>query len=332
MGADCNNASKDYFLEIKINNKTQGDRRRLTLWNFLRKDTDETLNGTLTVENNINFNMVGNKMNLIDGRSNLRNISLGVFRFHHTPMISNTRVITFNIDSGGQENTSGIVMEYNENGSGSYLIRQYTENELYTWDEKGTLKIKDLFTRFIGSLTNRITKLFVQDIDFNGSISGTGNINTTGDLTANNVNASGAFYGNGHGLTNISVNGINNYYKYAESNEASSTSSISFQQKVRLNLTNIPAGDYLVSWNAQFSGDKKSTVFEIHIQEDDTTQTDLAQWVPFANNDGGAPKQSGSFQRTLTAGNHTFDLEYRSTNSGETASIQNARIMAWKVS
>ena len=111
---------------------------------------------------------------------------------------------------------------------------------------------------------------------------------------------------------------------YAESNEASSTSLTSFQQKVRLNLTNIPAGDYLVSWNAQFSGDRKSTVFEIQIQEDDATQTDLAQWVPFANNDGSVPKQSGFFQRTLTAGNHTFYLEYRSTSSSDTASIQNA--------
>jgi len=40
------------------------------------------------------------------------------------------------------------------------------------------------FFGFLGSLVNRITKLFVIDIDFNGSVIGTGNITTTGNITA----------------------------------------------------------------------------------------------------------------------------------------------------
>jgi len=40
------------------------------------------------------------------------------------------------------------------------------------------------FFGFLGSLVNRITKLFVIDIDFNGTINGTGNLTTTGNITA----------------------------------------------------------------------------------------------------------------------------------------------------
>src|SRR3989338_7176061 len=38
VGAACNNASADYFLDIKIDNEGQGERRRLTTFDFLRAD------------------------------------------------------------------------------------------------------------------------------------------------------------------------------------------------------------------------------------------------------------------------------------------------------
>ncbi len=47
------------------------------------------------------------------------------------------------------------------------------------------------FFDFLGDFANRVTKLFVKDIDFNGNINGTGNITTTGDLRVRNVNATG---------------------------------------------------------------------------------------------------------------------------------------------
>jgi len=53
VSSACNNASKNYFLDININGTSQLPRRRLTVFNFLRKDANEiiygdiTLNGTL---------------------------------------------------------------------------------------------------------------------------------------------------------------------------------------------------------------------------------------------------------------------------------------------
>ncbi|MFH1451559.1 MAG: hypothetical protein ABIF88_00090 [archaeon] len=53
------------------------------------------------------------------------------------------------------------------------------------------------FFGWLGSLTSRIAKLFVQDIDFNGTINGSGNIDTTGNISAD------YFMGNGSLLTNL---------------------------------------------------------------------------------------------------------------------------------
>ncbi len=184
VGAGCNNASVDYYLEIKINNETQDERRIIRTFDYLRSDTDEILNGSLSTTGRINFNLPGTDNIVIDGRTYARNMIKGVMRFEHRPQIPNTRVITFDVNSNDQANTSAIVMEYNSNGSD--LIRHFTGTGLYKWDKDANLYVKDIFAEFLGSLTNRITKLFVQDININGTIDGSGKINLSGEITVNN--------------------------------------------------------------------------------------------------------------------------------------------------
>ena len=53
------------------------------------------------------------------------------------------------------------------------------------------------FFGWLGSLVSRITSLFVQDIDFNGTINGSGNITTTGNITAD------YYFGDGSQLSNL---------------------------------------------------------------------------------------------------------------------------------
>jgi hypothetical protein len=53
------------------------------------------------------------------------------------------------------------------------------------------------FFSWLGSLTNRITKLFIQDIDFTGLINGSGWINTTASISAS------YYYGDGSKLINL---------------------------------------------------------------------------------------------------------------------------------
>ncbi len=51
----CNDTTKDYFVEITIDGNTQSPRRRLTHFNYLRKDTDDSTTGDLTISNILNF-------------------------------------------------------------------------------------------------------------------------------------------------------------------------------------------------------------------------------------------------------------------------------------
>lgn len=55
----CNDSSKDYFMEITIENQTQGSRKLLTHFNYMRKDIDEITSKSLTIGDKLNFIMGG---------------------------------------------------------------------------------------------------------------------------------------------------------------------------------------------------------------------------------------------------------------------------------
>ncbi len=60
----CNDTTKDYFMEISIDNSTQAPRKRLTHFLYLRKDIDETTIGDLTISNVLNFLLEGSLQEL----------------------------------------------------------------------------------------------------------------------------------------------------------------------------------------------------------------------------------------------------------------------------
>jgi len=49
VSTSCNNVSKDYFLNINIDGTNQNPRRRLIVWNYLRKDVNETTSGDIQI-------------------------------------------------------------------------------------------------------------------------------------------------------------------------------------------------------------------------------------------------------------------------------------------
>jgi len=89
-----------------------------------------------------------------------------------------------------------VVCETDDNSGTPDLTNYALTNESETFTGNITTTQTGLF-RWLGSLANRITKIFAQDIDFNGTINGTGNINITGNITAD------YFYGDGSQLTNL---------------------------------------------------------------------------------------------------------------------------------
>ncbi|NPE26774.1 hypothetical protein HNV12_02090 [Methanococcoides sp. SA1] len=66
VSSSCNDTTKDYFMKISIDNVTQPPRRRLTHFDYLRKDVDETTTGDLTISNILNFFSGGYIQELVD--------------------------------------------------------------------------------------------------------------------------------------------------------------------------------------------------------------------------------------------------------------------------
>ncbi len=92
VSAACDNASKDYYLNINIEGADQAPRRRLVIFNFLRKDVNETTTGNLTVGEKITLafgEVIGNTAdgwvnitgNLDLGHHNLTTTGLGEFAY-----------------------------------------------------------------------------------------------------------------------------------------------------------------------------------------------------------------------------------------------------------
>ena len=113
MSSACNNASKDYYLNINIDGTDQTPRRRIAVWNFLRKDVDEVTTGTLQANTQVIAPIVKANSQII------------------APIINATsKVITSNLTA-----TTG-------------------------------------FFSYLGSLVDRITTLFVQNINVSGNLTG----------------------------------------------------------------------------------------------------------------------------------------------------------------
>jgi len=110
---------------------------------------------------------------------------------------------------------------------------------------------------------------------------------------------------------------------YGESDGESSTTSTAFQPKLKLTITNMAAGDYLVSYMAEIKT-VDSGVVRTQIQIDDTTVIGTPEYS------GSNPVErngvSGFKKITLTAADHDFDIDFKTKNSGEDSKIRNARI------
>jgi hypothetical protein len=112
----------------------------------------------------------------------------------------------------------------------------------------------------------------------------------------------------------------------------SSTTSSTWQQKLRLTTGSVPAGKYRIGWYLEGSGDDANIRFEYRVQIDDTTT--IMEWHP------GFPKKyssgewqvnGGHYYATLSAASHDIDLDYRN-NDGNTTYIRRARLEIWRVS
>lgn len=117
------------------------------------------------------------------------------------------------------------------------------------------------------------------------------------------------------------------YQDYIEDTTVSSTTSINYQEKLKLTTDYLEAGDYIIRWAYNWKANKNNSSFEAKIEIDDTTIIGEQAQEPFDISNGSKHTTNGFKQVNLSRGSHTIDLDYRrSSNNNSTMFIWNASL------
>lgn len=117
-------------------------------------------------------------------------------------------------------------------------------------------------------------------------------------------------------------------FSIAISAALSFTTSDTWIEKVKLTLTDLPAGDYVLLWGCDLISGANGTpslriqaddVLDLFVQEDFALPEDL-KWYPFS----GHAAVTG-----WPGGSHVIDIDYHSNNPSQVG-IQNARLTVWR--
>lgn len=114
------------------------------------------------------------------------------------------------------------------------------------------------------------------------------------------------------------------YGSQASQNNSTTTGTTAYQQKLRLSV-NIPvSGDYRLSWCFAWYLTSSANNFLARVQQNDST--DLWTMVQEPQDTSTAQRQptAGFRVLTLAAGSYDFDLDFATSNSGNTAGISQA--------
>ncbi len=121
-------------------------------------------------------------------------------------------------------------------------------------------------------------------------------------------------------------------YTYVASEGESSTTSSTFQQKLRMTTGSLPSGDYRLGYQWMQNYDRsKSADNEVRVEQDDTTQlVGPVQVIAKIDDEEQGYYLMGGFKKVTLSGVHTFDIDFRETNN-ETTRIKQARLELWRV-
>jgi len=159
--------------------------------------------------------------------------------------------------------------------------------------------------------------------DLNASLSAHGLIPKLGGGTNNYFRADGTW----NAPPGTAVFGTQ--WNYNESTDESSSSNDTWIQKVRLTLSSLPLGDYLVLFALVARVSTTNVVVGMRIEEDDTTELCSATVRPGATD---ADQPCMQFARLSSySGSHTLDLEFNRTSSSGTAYVRQAKLALFRV-
>jgi hypothetical protein len=116
-------------------------------------------------------------------------------------------------------------------------------------------------------------------------------------------------------------------YQSAKDDTESSTTSSSFQQKLRLTTTDLPEGDYIIHFYCETWQSNAADAVEWQVELNDTTVIATAEQEPDDINDRFS---YGGHDILTLSGVNTFDIDWREQR-GSTAYIRRARLVLWRV-
>lgn len=118
---------------------------------------------------------------------------------------------------------------------------------------------------------------------------------------------------------------------YAESEGISSTTAQTYQSKLILTMTDMPAGTYAIRWSDEVSASADGKCIMNRLMLDDATILTAAEaYCAHASVYYGG--HNGIDQFTVAAGTHHIDFDYYIVQAGNTGYIRRARIAVERVS
>lgn len=125
-----------------------------------------------------------------------------------------------------------------------------------------------------------------------------------------------------------SFGGDHGFSKADSENSYSGTSN--WQTKTTLSKTGLPAGKYHIEWYIELKCSSSSADTKARLYSDSAnTHAEINLELPDATN---YAAWSGHDEVDLTAGNHTFELQYALEAPGATIYVRRGRISLWRVS
>lgn len=114
--------------------------------------------------------------------------------------------------------------------------------------------------------------------------------------------------------------------EYATSEGESSTTSSSYQQKLKMTTSNLSAGTYMIQYSWEFDGDNEHGFSRVELN--DTTELNVDRYdsslIDYMMISG--------FAIEALSGVNTIDIDFRANSGGDTMLIRRARIALWRIS
>jgi len=161
------------------------------------------------------------------------------------------------------------------------------------------------------------------------------NINNTPHTTLNFVGDGVSVSDSGSGVATITVSGSNSAivfgseFQEASSDSESSTTSESYQQKLRLTTSSLPSGTYRIGWYGEIKTGDQDKRGVIRVELNNTTTLGEDHTEP--DNDNNYWSRSG-FKHISLSGVNNIDLDFKCDESYMTTYIRRSRLEIWRVS